>query len=99
MTTIAIDATALPPNPVGAGQYIIHLIRALPQVAGDARFLVYAQPHGRDLLALPESEALRFAVVSPISPARRLLWEQTAFPAMLRRSGADVLLSLHYTMP
>ncbi len=99
MTILAIDATALPPNPVGAGQYIIHLIRALPQVAGDARFLVYAQPHGRSLIALPESETLRFVVLPQMSPARRLLWEQTAFPAMLRRSGADVLLSLHYTMP
>ncbi len=96
---LAIDAAALPPNPVGAGQYIIHLIRALPQVAGDARFLVYAQPHGRELIGLPESETLRFARVPPMSPPRRLLWEQTAFPRLLRRSGADALLSLHYTMP
>ncbi len=95
---LAIDATALPPNPVGAGQYIIHLIRALPQVAGDARFLVYAQPHGRELIGLPQSGTLRFALVPPMSPARRLLWEQTVFPRLLRRSGADALLSLHYTM-
>ncbi|GAB4524028.1 MAG: glycosyltransferase family 1 protein [Anaerolineales bacterium] len=99
MITLAIDATALPPNPVGAGQYTIHLIRALPHLAGDARFLVYAQPHGRDLIGLPQSDALHFVRVSPMSPARRLLWEQTVFAALLRRSGADVLLSPHYTMP
>jgi len=96
---LAVDATALPPSPVGAGQYIIHLIRALPQVAGDARFLVYVQPHGRELIGLPENGILRFAPVPRMAPAHRLVWEQTAFPALLRRSGADVLLSPHYTMP
>ncbi len=96
---LAIDATALPPDPVGAGQYTIHLIRALNRVVDGDRLLVYAQPHGRELIGLPESDTLRFTPVPTMSPARRLLWEQTAFPALLRRSGADALLSLHYTMP
>ena len=96
---VAIDATALPPNPVGAGQYIIHLIRSLPRVAGDDRMLVYAQPHGWELIGIPENDVFRVSLVPEMHPARRLLWEQTAFPALLRRSGVDLLLSLHYTMP
>jgi glycosyltransferase involved in cell wall biosynthesis len=96
---IGIDATALPPNPVGAGQYIIHLIRALARQPGEFEFTVFAQPTGRALLGIRETPRLRLLEVAEKSPARRLLWEQLAFPRLIRQAGVDLLHALHYTMP
>jgi glycosyltransferase involved in cell wall biosynthesis len=96
---IGIDATAMPPQPVGAGQYMIHLIRALVTLPGNERYRIYVQPHGRDLIGLPENERLKFQLVPSHSPFARLVWEQAQFPGLLRHSGLDLLHSLHYTMP
>jgi glycosyltransferase involved in cell wall biosynthesis len=96
---IGIDATALPPQPVGAGNYIIQIIRALAELGEDASYTVFAQPHGRELIGLAEGNNLRFEMVSEMPPARRLTWEQTRLPSLLRRSRVDLLHSLHYTMP
>ncbi len=96
---IAYDATALPPHPVGAGNYIIQLLRALIEQSTKARFTVFAQPHQRVLLNLPADAPVRFVDVPTMSPAVRLLWEQTVFPWHLARLKPDLLHSPHYTMP
>lgn len=96
---IGIDATALPPQPVGAGNYIIQLIRALAELGEETHYIVFAQPHGRELIGLAEQDSLRFELVNEMQPAERLMWEQTRFPNLLRSSGVDLLHSLHYTMP
>ncbi len=96
---IGIDATALPPQPVGAGNYIIQLIRALAELGEEASYVVFTQPHGRELIGLAEQDNLHFELVAEMPPAQRLAWEQTRFPGLLRRSEVDLLHSLHYTMP
>lgn len=96
---IAYDATALPPQPVGAGNYIIQLLRALVGLPAGARFSVFAQPHQRALLNLPPGAPVDFIAVPTMSPALRLLWEQTIFPLRLARLAPDLLHSPHYTMP
>jgi glycosyltransferase involved in cell wall biosynthesis len=95
---VVVDATAVPPDRGGVGRYVDELLPAL--VAEGADIAVVVQAHdldhyrallpGVDLLAAPAAIA---------RPAARLAWEQVGLPSLVRRSGADVLHSPHYTMP
>lgn len=96
---IGIDATALPPQPVGAGNYIINLIRALAHVESEFEFTVFAQEHGWNLINESEREEFRWAKTPQLHPAVRLAWEQLFFPGLVRRNQTDLLHSLHYTRP
>ena len=96
---IGIDATALPPDPVGAGNYIIQLIRALTALDSADEWVIFAQNHGRDLIYLSEDSRLTWHLTPDHSPAQRLIWEQTVFPALVKQTGIDLLHSLHYTRP
>lgn len=96
---VGIDATALPPQPVGAGNYTIQLIRALARIETNLELIVFAHPHGKNLIAVPEQEGLQWRLVPDHKPARRLVWEQTDFPTLLRQEKIDLLHSLHYTRP
>jgi glycosyltransferase involved in cell wall biosynthesis len=95
---IGIDATALPPNPVGAGNYIIQLVRALAALEPEHQFTIFVQQSGRNLIGdLPQH--VHWVVVPNLSPAVRLLWEQVRLPALVKRSAVDLLHSPHYTRP
>ncbi len=96
---IGIDATALPEQPVGAGNYIIQLVTAFAKMDLDFEFLVFAQKGKRELFDFPTNENLRWEIVSDMSPMNRLFWEQTTFPGLVHRSDVDLLHSLHYTQP
>ncbi|MEE9188508.1 MAG: glycosyltransferase family 1 protein [Anaerolineales bacterium] len=96
---IGIDATALPPQPVGAGNYIIQLIRALASLKVNDEFVIFAQQRGRALISLPENDSFEWIILEDRNPGSRLIWEQTLFPQLIRRSGVDLLHSMHYTRP
>src|SRR3990170_6009572 len=96
---IGIDASALPPRPVGAGNYIIHLVRSLAALKSEDEFTVFAQSSGRDLIGLPAEIAWRWVIVPELKPAMRLVWEQTLFPHLVDQSGVELLHSMHYTRP
>jgi len=96
---IGIDATALPPQPVGAGNYIIQLIRSLANVESEFEFVVFAQPDGRQQINTPESRSIHWVKTPSLNPGVRLFWEQTLFPRLIRQSRIDLLHSLHYTRP
>lgn len=96
---IGIDATALPPQPVGAGNYIIQLIRALSALEPEDEYVIFAQKSGRTLIDLPTSRRFHWQVVEDMTPAVRLMWEQTVLPRLTRQAKIDVLHSLHYTKP
>jgi glycosyltransferase involved in cell wall biosynthesis len=96
---IGIDATALPARPVGAGNYIIELIRHLELLNGADEFVVFAQPHGRDLIDVPARPGFEWVMIPERHPAQRLIWEQTGFPRLVARARLDLLHSLHYTRP
>lgn len=96
---IGIDATALPPQPVGAGNYIIQLIRNLDGVDSEFEFVVFAQPGGRRLIDIPASSRIRWVETPPINPGLRLVWEQALFPRLIRKSAVELMHSLHYTRP
>jgi glycosyltransferase involved in cell wall biosynthesis len=96
---IGIDATALPPRPVGAGNYIIELIRYLERLDGADEFVIFAQPHGRELIGVPARPGFEWVLTSERSPAQRLVWEQAAFPRLVARARLHLLHSPHYTRP
>ncbi|GIG29904.1 glycosyltransferase family 4 protein [Cellulomonas marina] len=95
---LLLDATAVPADRGGVGRYVDALVPAL--VAAGARLVVACQERDAALLAglAPAAEV----VTAPGPAARvpvRLAWEQAGLPALARRTGAQVLLSPHYTMP
>jgi glycosyltransferase involved in cell wall biosynthesis len=96
---IGIDATALPPEPVGAGNYIIQLVRALSSLNSEDEWVIFAQKHARDLIDLPASDRLDWRIIPDQSPAQRLVWEQISLPALVYKSQVELLHSPHYTRP
>jgi len=96
---IGIDATALPPQPVGAGNYIIQLIRALASLKVNDEFVIFAQQRGHALINLPENDNFKWITLKDRNPGSRLIWEQSLFPRLIKKSGVDLLHSLHYTRP
>jgi glycosyltransferase involved in cell wall biosynthesis len=95
---VIVDATAVPADRGGVGRYVDELLPALVEEGADLAVAVQARDVGHyrellpgvDLLAAPEAIA-RASV--------RFAWEQAGLPALVRRSGAQVLHSPHYTMP
>jgi glycosyltransferase involved in cell wall biosynthesis len=96
---IGFDATALPPKPVGAGRYIVRLVRSLAGLNTEHELVVFVQDNRRLLIDSPSIENVRWVETPEISPARRLIWEQTALPRLARQAGLDLLHSPHYTRP
>ena len=100
---IGVDVTALPPRPVGAGNYIIHFTRALAEQTEaeqlDVELLIFVQSARVPLLGVEPSARVSLVSLPDQAPPRRLLWEQTTLPALARRCKLDLLHSLHYTMP
>src|SRR5277367_3742443 len=94
---LSLDGTAVPAQPVGAGQYTLELGRAL------------AQRTDIDLVVLARrADAARWRAVAPgaelVAEAPgprplRLAWEQVRLPHLLDRSGVSVHHGPHYTMP
>jgi glycosyltransferase involved in cell wall biosynthesis len=96
---IGIDATPLPTQPVGAGNYIIQLIGALERLESVHEFIIFHQKGGRAWFSDLERPGFRFILLPDRRPAFRLVWEQFAFPILVRKFRLNVLHSLHYTMP
>jgi glycosyltransferase involved in cell wall biosynthesis len=96
---IGIDATAVPPKPMGAGLYIVYLIRELGKLDSLHEFVVFAQEYLRPNLEGSVDRQLQIVWLKNMSRPRRLTWEQTVFPRLIREMGLDLLHSPHYTMP
>jgi len=96
---VGIDATALPPKPVGAGTYTVNLIRALHSLDLGYDLIVFATQRGQDLIDLPDKRGFKWVVTPELNPAVRLVWEQVVFPFLVRKNKLDILHSLHYTKP
>ena len=96
---IGFDATALPARPVGAGRYIIRLVRSLAALSAGDELVVFVQDSRRALIDTPGLENVHWIETPEIGPARRLVWEQTVLPRLARRANIDLLHSPHYTRP
>ena len=90
---VAIDVSAIPAEPAGAGRYVVHVVEALAASGAVELELVTR----KDDLARWQPFALEIHAVAPLSRPRRLLWEQLAGPGIA--SAADVWHGPHYTMP
>jgi glycosyltransferase involved in cell wall biosynthesis len=93
---VAIDGSAIPPAMAGAGVYTCQLARALAALSDGPELVVFAREGLFDDL---RSERFRVIHTSQMSPAVRLVWEQTSLPRSLRRGHVDVLHSPHHHTP
>lgn len=94
---IALDGSAIPRQRAGAGVYTYQLVRALANLPGSQRLVVFARPGLFDDLAA--KRRLHVIHVDPASRPARLAWEQTVLPLLLRRLRIDVLHSPHHHTP
>ncbi len=95
---VVIDATAVPADRGGVGRYVDSLAAALD--ADGAALSIVCQPRDAVLYSTiaPHSRIVPAAEAVTARTAR-LTWEQTTLPRLVRRLGAQVLHSPHYTMP
>ncbi|MCU1378036.1 MAG: glycosyltransferase [Acidimicrobiales bacterium] len=92
---VAIDVSAIPAQPAGAGIYVLRVVEALAaNGAVDLELVARADDGERWKVLAPDAEV---RAVAPRSRPLRLLWEQVAGPALAR--NADVWHGPHYTMP
>jgi glycosyltransferase involved in cell wall biosynthesis len=96
---IGIDATALPNQPVGAGNYTIHLVRALTGLKREDELVVFSQPHGIILIEKGGKLPVEWILCPELSPGLRLVWEQTHLVTLAKKVRVDLLHSPHYTRP
>jgi glycosyltransferase involved in cell wall biosynthesis len=94
---LSLDATAIPPEPRGAGRYVIELASALEH-AGAIDLSVLCR---RGDVARWRQLAAHATVIGTAPSARplRLAWEQVRLPRLLDHLGVDVHHGPHYTMP
>jgi glycosyltransferase involved in cell wall biosynthesis len=99
---VAIDGSAIPDQPAGAGRYVLELVAALAErddtavtvIArrGDRSRWAALRPAGRDA-------AIGVADVAPVRRPLRLAWERLRLPRVLSGLGVAVHHGPHYTMP
>src|SRR5215213_4702337 len=95
---VVVDATAVPQDRGGVGRYVDELLPALVQEGAEIAVVVQAHDEAYYRELLPGVDLLP-APAGIARPAARLAWEQVGLPALVRRSGAQLLHSPHYTMP
>ena len=95
---VSYDATAVPPNPVGAGRYTIDLARALGS-SQEADLDVWCRSDDGERMVAATGGRGRFWPRAPGNRVARLAWEQLRLPGEIDRLGVDVHHAPHYTMP
>jgi glycosyltransferase involved in cell wall biosynthesis len=90
---VAIDVTAIPAQPAGAGLYVLRVVEALA-AAGTIELELVSR---KDDLERWEPFGSEVHAVAPGPRPLRLVWEQLAGPGIA--SAADVWHGPHYTMP
>ena len=96
---IGIDATAMPRQPVGAGIYMINLVRTLAELKKDFDLIVFHHRSANEQLGPGNNHKFLSVEITDRSPAARIIWEQAFLPQLARRYKLDLLHSLHYTRP
>ena len=98
MTTVLVDATALPADRGGVGRYVDELVTRLPGLGAEVHVAAQARDRAR-YAAVLGPEHVHLAPGWAAGPPARLVWEQVGLPGLVRRLRPDVLHSPHYTMP
>ena len=94
---IALDVSAVPERPVGAGHYILQLARGLSTRA-DVDLVLCSRAGDRARWA-PLVDPGSLLASAPDARPLRLAWEQLRLGPLVGGSGASVLHGPHYTMP
>ena len=89
---VALDASAIPDPPGGAGRYVMALAAALAR-REDVELTVVSRTG--DAARWPPPVAARAPALRPL----RLGWEQVGLPRGVRGLGVEVQHGPHYTMP
>ena len=89
---VALDASAVPDPPGGAGRYVLALAAALAR-RDDVELTVVSRTNDPD--RWPSPVAARAPALRPV----RLGWEQVGLPRVVRGLGVEVHHGPHYTMP
>lgn len=93
---VALDVSAVPAQPAGAGVYVLRMVEALAAGGGlDLDLVAAVGDRRRWEAAAPEA---RVHAVAPGRRPVRLAWEQAQAPALARRLGG-LWHGPHYTMP
>jgi glycosyltransferase involved in cell wall biosynthesis len=98
---IGINALYLIPGGVGGTEvYLRSLLEALARIDDRNEYIVFMNRESEGDLAInsPRFRAIPCAVNASSRP-HRILWEQTAFPVLLKNHGIDVLFNPGFTMP
>lgn len=96
---IALDATALPSQPGGAGNYILNLGRALMELESPHEIIILTHKADRGLFKLRPNLEAGLYFTSDRGRPHRLIWEQVSLPRLLKKLRIDLLHSPHYTIP
>ncbi len=94
---LALDVSAVPARPVGAGVYTLNLVRALAALGEAELHLVARRDDGRRWAELAPDATCHAS--APAARPGRLVWEQARAPALAARHGTDVWHGPHYTLP
>jgi glycosyltransferase involved in cell wall biosynthesis len=94
---LSLDVTAVPANPVGAGQYTVQLTRALSE-RPDLDLVMVARSRDRSRWTGVDPEG-ELVTAAPERRPLRLVWEQVRLPGLLKQLAVDVHHGPHYTMP
>jgi glycosyltransferase involved in cell wall biosynthesis len=98
MLRIGLDATAIPPKRVGAGNYIFNLVDRLAKLDTENEYFIFAkQEHVHEWNI--RGSNFHFVVSASRVRTMRIAWEQCILPLLIRRYALDVLHSPHYTIP
>lgn len=82
----------------GTGQYLHHMLAALPAASPGVRWSVLIPPEAAPV-DLPGVEWVRLPLPPLTRPLRKLYWEQVAVPRAARRLGAGVLWVPYWAAP
>ena len=94
---LTLDVSAVPADPVGAGQYTLHLAAALAR-RPDLDLTLIGRRTDRERWG-ETAPGARLVAAAPSRRPLRLAWEQVALPGLVRRLGPSVHHGPHYTMP
>jgi len=88
---------SLTPTYRGAGinQYIYNLLRHLPRVDAESRYVVFLSERKAELQGLD----VRLSRLPTVRPTVRILWEQFIQPLVLLKEGIDLLHCMAFVAP
>ncbi len=94
---VALDVSAIPSQPAGAGIYVVELVRALA-AAGEVDLALVARRDDEDRWQAL-APAATVCAVAPVRRPVRLTWEQARARGVAERLEASAWHGPHYTLP